>query len=472
MSEPVNPIDLTPTGWVRLHATVLAGLLLALQGCATRSTYEPPAMAKPAAWEQGRAAAMSRDDVAISEWWLPLNDPALNQLMQLALQGNNTLAQAVLKARRARLVAGQAASDQLPTVSAKVGNTATRALESGNTTIAHTATLAASWELDLWGRVAALRDAADFEAQATEADRLASRLSITAAVANAWWQLAYLNQRVVASQQSIDYARQALKLVEAQYAAGSTSGLERAQARQTVAAQEASHLQWVRQQAEARNTLALLVDGAPGSASPVRTVAEPARLPDGALPDVPAGLPAQLLTRRPDLQAAELRLRKTLASGDATRAAYYPTISLTGQLYGAAPSLTDVLSSPQAILGSGLSLPFIQWRDMQRARNIAQVDYELVVTAYRQSWYQALADVDNALNARQQYALQGERLQAALEAAQATEKLAEARYRAGSVALKTWLDAQETRRQAEVNLAVNRLNQFNTWVTLVQTLGG
>jgi NodT family efflux transporter outer membrane factor (OMF) lipoprotein len=408
----------------------------------------------------------------LTAWWRPLQDPQLDQLMAMALAANNSLSKATLAARRARLVAAQAESDQLPSVSAKVGSSATRTLGQDGTSVGHTSSLLASWELDLWGRVSALRDAAAFEAQATEAERQAVALSLTASVANAWWQVAYLNQRVSTSDQSLAYARQTLKLVDAQHRAGANSGLELAQAQQTVAAQEAAHTQWLRQLGEARNTLGLLVDGPPGAGSATRQVPEATRLSEATLPEVPAGLPAELLTRRPDLRAAELRLRRTLANGDATRTAYYPTLSLTGQLYGASSSLSNVLAHPQAILGAGLSLPFIQWRDMQRAANIAQVDYESAVVGFRQSWYQALADVDNALNARQHYDTQGERLQAALEAAQRAERLAEARYRAGSVALKTWLDAQETRRQTEINLAANRLNRLNAWVSLVQSLGG
>jgi outer membrane protein TolC len=277
---------------------------------------------------------------------------------------------------------------------------------------------------------------------------------------------------VQASEQSVAYARQTLKLVQAQYGAGSVSGLEQAQATQSLAMQEAAHTQWLQQRVQARNTLALLMDGPPGAGSPAQAVAEPQRLSDSALPTVAAGLPAQLLTRRPDLRAAELRLRKTLANGDATRTAYYPTLSLTGSLVGSSNSLSQVLDNPVATLGAGLVLPFIQWRDMQRASDIAQLDYESAVVAYRQSWYQALADVENALSARQQYDDQGSLLQTALDAARQAERLAEVRYRAGSTPLKTWLDAQETRRQAELSLAANRLNRLNAWVTVVQTLGG
>jgi NodT family efflux transporter outer membrane factor (OMF) lipoprotein len=448
-----------------------------LAGCASRSDFRAPELVLPAGWAQGTqapaaAAPATRDAATPEAWWQPLQDPQLDQLIRLALQRNNNLAQSALKAQRARLVAGQAASDQLPSVSAKAGSSVARTVGRDGTTRAHTATLAASWELDLWGRLGALRDAADFEAQATEADRAAVALSLSASVANAYWQLAYLNQRVLASEQSVAYARQTLKLVQAQYGAGSVSGLELAQANQSLATQEAAHTQWLQQRVQARNTLALLMDGPPGVGSPAQAVAEPQHLSDSALPAVAAGLPAQLLTRRPDLRAAELRLRKTLANGDATRTAYYPTLSLTGSLAGSSNSLSQVLDNPVATLGAGLVLPFIQWRDMQRATDIAQLDHETAVVAYRQSWYQALADVENALSARQQYDDQGGLLQTALDAARQAERLAEARYRAGSTPLKTWLDAQESRRQAELSLAANRLNRLNAWVTVVQTLGG
>jgi outer membrane protein TolC len=195
-------------------------------------------------------------------------------------------------------------------------------------------------------------------------------------------------------------------------------------------------------------------------------------LPDGALPAVTAGAPASLLSRRPDLRAAELRLRKSVATVDATKVSFYPSLTLTGSVGGSSEALSHVLSDPVGTLGAGLILPFVQWRDMQRSVAISQADYEVAVLGYRQSWYQALSDAENALSARVQYEAQGVSLAQALKAAQTAERLSEVRYRSGSVALKIWLDAQETRRQAENNLAQNRLNRLNALVTLYQALGG
>lgn len=457
-------------------ATALVAVTL-LAACATPTAYERTALSVPDQFAQNRAGAQTGAQAgaaadaaarqALSPWWLTLGDAQLTSLIQDALARNNNLAQAALKVRRAQLVAAQAASDQLPGVAVKGSSTASQALDGGPTTRLSTATATVTWEADLWGRLAALRSAADWEAQATEQDRAAAAQALVATTANLYFQVAFLNQRIEASQQSIDHARRTLVLVQGQYDAGSTSGLELSQATQALATQEAAHTQFLLQRVQARNALAILFDGPPGVA-----LNEAQRLPDGALPEVPAGVPSELLARRPDVRAAELRLRKSLAQVDATRTAYYPTLTLTGSVGGSSTALTQVLTDPVGTLGAGLVLPFVQFRDMRRNIAISQTDHDSAVIGWRQSWYSALSDVDNALASRQQYEQQGLRLQEAVAAARNTERLAEARYRAGSVPLKTWLDAQETRRQAEISLAQSRLNRLNAMVTLYQVLGG
>ncbi len=453
----------TPSGW-RLRTSVLA-IAIAMAGCASVGPAPSADLRVPEQWQQ--ATAGQGEAVALNPWWQQMNDPALVALVERALARNNNLAQAAVKVRRAQLLTGQASSDTLPSLSVKGNSSASRLVDGGPTTRLSSATATVSWELDLWGRLAALRSAADWEAQATEQDRQSAALALVGTVAKLHWQLGYLNQRVLASQQSIDYARQTLKLVQAQYGAGSTSGLEVAQATQALAAQEASHTQWLQQRVEARNALAFLLDGPPGVSWD-----EAQRLPEGALPEVQPGLPASLLTRRPDVRAAELRLRKVSATVDATQAAGYPVLSLTGSLGGSSAALSQVLNDPVASLGAGLVLPFVQWRDVQRAVDVSQADREVAVLAYRQSWYQALSDVENALSARVQYEEQTRQLVLAVKAARDAERLSEARYRAGSVALKVWLDAQEARRQSENNLAQVQLNRLGALVTVYQALGG
>jgi NodT family efflux transporter outer membrane factor (OMF) lipoprotein len=448
-------------------AVVALTLGLGLAGCASTSTaYTRPDVTQPAAWQQAQGAALQA--APLSPWWTTMGDPVLVKLVEEALARNNNLAQAAIKVRRAQLVAGQAASNQLPSLALKASSSASRQLDGGDgTTRVQNVTGSVSWEADLWGRLASLRKVADWEAQATEQDRQAAALALVGTTANLYWQVAYLNQRVIASQQSIDYARRTLELVQIQFKAGAASGLDVAQAQQTLATQEASHTQWLQQRVVARNALAILFDGPPGVA-----LDESRPLPEGTLPDVPAGLPASLLTRRPDLRAAELRLRGSVATVDATRTSYYPALTLTGSVGGTSTALSKVLSDPIGTLGAGLVLPFIQFRDMDRQVAISQADVDVAVLGYRQTWYQALSDVENALSSRVQYEDQGVKLAQALDAARIAEKLSEARYRSGAVALKVWLDAQEARRTAENNLAQNRLNRLGALVTLYQSLGG
>lgn len=454
--------------WARRTVVLAAAALLA--ACASPTAYRTPDVAVPSQWQQG--AALSALPAGVSQmvadrWWERFGDPQLTRLVDEALKRNNNLAVAAIQVRRAQLQAGLAASAQLPSVSVGANSSASRLLDNGPTTRSNSLTAGVSWEADLWGRLAAQRNAAEWEAQATDQDRAAAALALVGTTASLYWQVAYLNQRVDSSQQSIDYARKTLELVKAQHVAGSVTGLEEAQAEQTLAAQEASHSQLLQQRVEVRNALAILFDGPPTQIQPEAT-----RLPEAELPVVEAGLPASVLARRPDLRAAELRLRGSLATVDATRTSYYPTLSLTGSLGGTSNVLSNVLSNPVATLGAGLALPFIQWRDMQRNVAISQADYELAVLGFRQTWYQALADTENALSARTQYEVQAQQLQRSLTAALQSERLSEIQYRAGAVPLKTWLDAQETRRVATNNLAQSRLNRLTNLVTLYQALGG
>jgi outer membrane protein TolC len=196
------------------------------------------------------------------------------------------------------------------------------------------------------------------------------------------------------------------------------------------------------------------------------------RLPDGMLPAIPAGLPAGVLARRPDIRAAELRLRANLADIDATRASYLPTFSLTGSLGGSSVALRDLLANPVATLGLGLTLPFLNWTERDLTIRTSEADYEAAVVNFRQTLYQAFADTENALSARTRRAERDLRLQAALDAARAAEQIYETRYRAGAVDLQSWLDSQETRRTAELNLLENRLEEIRAMITLYQALGG
>ena len=441
---------------------------LVLSGCGgllPRSRYAPPEVALPQKWQEPTVTGSS---VATKEhWWRDFNDPVLSGLIEKALTTNNDLAAATLKVKRAQLAARLTDTNLTPSLSANATSSLNRNLNNRTDTKSSGATLSASYELDLWGKLASARDASRWEAEATDADRRSTALALIGTVAADYWTVAYLNERIASVEASIANAERVLELVEVQYQAGAVSALDKLQAQQTVASQKAQATELQQQRTEARNALAILFNQAPEHGVPERQ-----RLPKGDVPQVQAGIPASLLSQRPDLQAAEQRLRKYLASVDSTRASYYPSFTLTGTLGTSSTSLIEVIKNPYAALGAGLALPFIQWNTMHLNVEMAKTDYEEAVVNFRQTLYTALSDVENALAARKNYADEVTQLQESLALARKAEQLAEVRYQTGSTALQAWLDAQESRRDAERALAAVRLNRLKNCMTLYQALGG
>ncbi|ABK11689.1 RND efflux system, outer membrane lipoprotein, NodT family [Burkholderia cenocepacia HI2424] len=446
----------------RLGAFACAAALLA--GCAGARHDPLPAVAMPANW----AAPVAADaPAATGDWWRSFGDPQLDALIDDALRANNDLAIAAIRVYRAQLQAGLVDTNLTPNVTLGANGAVSRTLDTHQMSRSSGVNGSLSYELDLWGRLAALRDAAHWEADATADDLEAARLSLIGTTAALYWQIGYLNRQIALGDANIAYAERTLALVRSRHTAGAVSGLDLAQAEQSLAAQRAAQTQLIQQRTENRHALAILFDR-----PPQQRAAEPAALPDAAPPDVAAGLPASLLGRRPDLRAAEFRLRESLAQVDATRTSFYPTFTLTGSAGTTSTSLERVLTNPVGTLGLGLALPFIQWNTMQLQIRVSKSQYEEAVVGFRQRLYTALAEVENALSARVQLEREAEQRTLSLAQAQRAERLAAARFAAGATAVQPWLDQQQVLRSAQSADELTRLNRLNNQMKLYRALGG
>jgi NodT family efflux transporter outer membrane factor (OMF) lipoprotein len=432
-------------------------LATVLSACAS-TPYDSPKVPMTAQFDH---AGNGTDATSQSgDWWTAFGDTTLNTLVSEVLARNNDLAAAALKVQQAQLQVGLTRLDQFPSASGSLG-------ASTSSTTNYSASLGVSYEVDLWGRLAANTRAANWEAQATEEDRQAARLALIGTTAELYWRIAYTHQQITVGQQNLDYALKVQDLVSIQHNAGASSGVEVAEAAQTVNSQRASLSDLQQQLVEYRSSLTVLLGG-----TPLPESSEPQSLPDLPLPEVGAGVPAELLARRPDLRAAELRLRENLADVDIAKAAFYPGLSLTASGGASSAELGSLFNNPTGALAASLSLPFLDFPRLSRNVKISQKTYDIAVLTFKTTLLQALADTDNALSSRTQLAEQGAAQAASLEAARKAEALYAIRYRTGSVALRIWLDAQSSRRAAQLSYDNNRLSQLINQSTLYQALGG
>ena len=460
---------------MQLNLTKLASALIlgsSLVGCAAvvKTPYQAPAVQVPSSFAYNKANQQQiQANMYADQWWTLFGDSQLNQLVDQVIQKNADLAVAGINLQTARLKTGLAQDQQGARVNSGVSTGHSFDLNSGDGTAKGLSVSAGvSYELDLFGKLARQTEAAKWEALATEQDLQATGQSLIGTTANLYWQLGYLNERYAVAQQSLATTQKLYELVRTQYRAGAVSGLDLTQAEQSVQSQKASLSQIEQQLVETRTALAVLLQ------IPVQqlNIQEPQRLPRINLPNIAAGLPADILSRRPDLQAAELRLRESLASKDATKAGYYPSMSLTGSLGSSSTSLSNLLQNPALTLGASLSLPFLQYNDMKKDLKISELDYEKAIIQYRNTLYQAFADTENALSSRTELDKQVALQQRNLELAEKTERLTQVRYKNGAIALKNVLDAQETTRNARLSLIQTKQSQYNAYVTLMQALGG
>ena len=460
---------------MRLHLTKLASSLVlgsSLFGCAAvvKTPYQAPAIQIPSNFAYNLVNQKQiQENLYADQWWTLFGDAELNQLVNQVLSSNTDLAVAGINLQQARLRAGLIDNRSGIRVNSSASAGHNFDLHSGeDSSKGVSLNGGVSYEVDLFGKLARQTEASRWEALATEQDLQATGQSLVATTANLYWQLGYLNERYSTVLQNLASTQKTYELVRSQYKAGAVSGLDLTQAEQSVQSQKASLSQIDQQRVETRTALAVLLH------IPVQqlNIQEPRTLPRIQLPQIAAGLPAELLSRRPDLRAVELRLRESLANKDATKASYYPSISLTGNLGSSSTSLTQLLKNPALSLGASLSLPFLQYNDMKKDIQISDLDYEKAIIQYRQTLYQAFADTENALSNRTELDKQVALQQRNLALAEKAEQLTQVRYKNGAIALKNLLDAQETTRNARLSLVQTKQSQYNAYVSLMQALGG
>lgn len=440
-----------------------------LAGCSLNTPIPQAEVSIPASWSSETASSTWPAD----DWWQSYDSVPLEHLMQRARAGNLDLASAASRLLQADAQLRQSGAALLPQLGAGVSANRSDSLRSdGNGDTGrdiYSATLNASYEVDFWGRNRALVNSARANLQASQFDSATLALSIDASVASTWFQLLENQRRLTLARDSLSIAEQVLELVEARYRYGAADSLEVSQQRTLVAQLQAALPGLEQSSLQLRNSLALLLGTSPDAVLPT-----PGSLEQIQPPEIGAGLPIELLTRRPDIRASEARLVAANADLTAARAALLPGIQLTGQFGAQSLALSGLLSNPASAwsLAAGLTQPIFQGGRLRAQVDLSEARQEELLIDYRRTLLTALGDVDTALGAVQQARIRHGFLQQANTEAELAFNLAETRYRAGAITLQTLLDTQRTWYQSQDNLVQQRSGWLQATVDLYRALGG
>jgi NodT family efflux transporter outer membrane factor (OMF) lipoprotein len=458
------------------HPGIWLAAALLLAGCSTQTAYQRPALEVPAQFKEATPEAAQagiwQPARAQSEvpprWWELFGDAELNRLQEQAAAGNQSIAQAAARLRAAQAAVASSQAGLFPTLGSTAGATRSRsggasgtAANTGNTSTNYSLGLNASWELDLWGRVAGTVSASQASAQASADDLAAARLSAQASVAQTYFSLRAAEAQDQLLQDTLQTYEQSLQLTRNRYRAGVASSADVAQAESQYKSTQAQLIDARSSRAQLEHALAALLGLAPAAFS----LQASGLLPQP--PEVPALLSSQLLERRPDIAAAERRVAAANAQVGVARAAFFPALTLSATAGYRGTSLSDLVSAPHLFwsLGPSLALALFDGGARSAAVESARASLDLAAATYRQTVLTALQEVEDNLVVAASLAREQQVQAEAVASAQKALDVVTNQYRAGTVAYLNVLSAQTTvlsARRSLIDVGNRRLAAVNT----------
>ena len=455
-----------------------AAVALLLSGCAF---YPAPKIEAPPAWEalaapardfQATPAAAPATPLPDSQWWMQFQSPELNALVAEAFSNSHTLKAAVERVLQSEASAKIARAALFPSLNGGVSaNRAYRDAPGGGgaTTTSYQGSLQAAYQVDLFG---ALRDnagSAGARLQSSLYDQQTVAITLVSNVITTYLQTLSFRERRALSERRITNVRAILEVLENQRRAGVISDLELSQQRSALAGQQAALPAARLNERQSLNALAVLL-----GRNPEGFDVKAQSLADVVVPQVGAGIPSELLVRRPDLRRAESDLKAANFDVAAARAQRFPSINLTGQGGSSSAALDTLFSSGTffySVAASAAQTIFAGGR-LQAQEQLARGRYREVLENYRQAVLAAFSDVENSLTAVRENNLSYGYSREAFAQAEIAYKLAELRYRSGIIDFQTVLNAQNAAFQSQESMVQSELTRFSAVVGLTQALGG
>ncbi len=448
--------------------TVLIGVAVILLGCATPQA--PPARQQadlPVAttWQAGRDVEPRLVD---DGWLASFQDPELSQLVEEALQNNRDLQSSAAKVAEAEARARQAGADLLPTVDLAAGSTGSGTANSSGVQKNFNLGLQVSWEVDLWGRIRSQTQAQALDAIAAAADFEFARQSVAAQVAESWFVTMGNKLQLALDEDVLGVERGTQDVVKARVDAGAVSQVDLNVARADVARAQESVVRNQGNLAEAIRSLEVLLGRYPAAELNVATELIPLPGP------VPAGLPSELLERRPDLIARDRQVAAAFNRTQSARAARLPRLALTGEVGGASGSLGSILNPSNVVwnLGANLLAPIFDGGRRQAEVEISTAQQKQALAAYASTALTAFQEVETALANEQVLKVREERLRVVVEELAEAVRITNLRYQAGEIDLLSLNQVKKQYFASRNDLLQVQVERLKQRVNLHLALGG
>ena len=450
----------------------IAGLLA---GCAVGPNYKRPTVNVPTDYRDSMAAqTTAASSLGNEKWWDVYQDPILTQLIHTAIQQNYDVRIAAARVLEAQAQLGITRANQFPSASVGAGVFSQQSAQVSNLFPAYEVNagqlnLSVIWNLDFWGKYRRQTEAARAQMLASEWGQRAVISSLVANVATAYFQVRALDSELEIAKSTLESRQQSLQLTQTLFRHGSASDLDVSQSEQLVYTASEAIPDLERQIQQEENQLSILLGENPGPIPRGRTLTEePVPVP------VPAGLPSELLERRPDVRQAEGIIVAANAQIGVAKAAFFPSISLTGMGGLESNQLNRFISAPSQTWYGALSVtqPIFEGGALRSQLRLSRAQYQEAVLSYQQTVQNALEQVSNALIATQKNREFREQQEMLTRAAQRTDQLSEVLYKNGGASYLQVLTSETNDFAAEINLVQAQLNERLALVQLYESLGG
>ncbi len=452
-------------GW-GVKPVLAVALCGALASCAVGPDYKRPEVASPAGYK--RTVETEKAEPALtSTWWTLFNDPTLTKLAEDTLAANLDIRAAMARVEQARQTRLSVRGGFVPAVDLSASARRSRS-SAGTVSTQYSLPIDLSYELDIWGRLRRQYEAAQHSEAASAADLEFVRQSAVAEVAQAYFTIRLADQQVKLYEEALELYRKQLDLTDTKYKAGLSLPTDLLQARTQVNSATNQLIEVRRSRAKQEHSLAILLGRSPSEFD------FPGAKMTATIPTIPAGLPVNLLTRRPDVAEVEHRLAAANAQIGIAKADFFPSFNLSGSVGFQSTNINNLVDWEKRVwsIGPSLGLPIFQGGRLTAALALSKARYEESVANYRLTVLNAFADVEDQLSDLHLLAEKVKSLDETLTSAREYSRLTEIQYKQGLTTYLQVIDANQTLLNNELSAAQAQSQRLSASVLLIKALGG